>query len=107
MTVRSKQLGPPTLLTPAATDLTIYTCPAGARTILKSITFFNTAGNTATARWKNAAGTQIYNLWRTTAADTTIQLPWFVLNAGESIVVRSVNAGQAIVALSGTELPLP
>jgi len=107
VTVRSNQLGAPTLLTPAATDLTIYTCPAGVRTILKSITFFNTAANTATLRWENAAGTQLYNLWRTTAADTTVLLPWFVLLPGEKLRARSVNAGQAIIALSGTELPLP
>ena len=112
MAVRSKRLGVANTVSPAAT--TVYTCPAGYRTIVKSLTSRNKTASGQRAYWTitDAGGTTLFdlNVWCATSGgtgDTVLTDCWFVLNAGEHLVVQWSGATGGVNSASGTELLLP
>lgn len=107
MTVHSTQLG--LELTFSTTHTTVYTVPAGKRTIVKSILIQNqTAAAGTVTIWVQVGSTQLFAInYHLTAAgsvgDSVTLAPWLVLNAGQSLVVAT-QAGSAGIAFSGAEL---
>lgn len=109
MTVHSTQLGADLTLGTGAT--TLYTVPAGKRTIVKSIVVCN--GNAA-ANFVGfgviRAGVTIANFRyfvaaTSTSGDTVSDLPWIVLNAGDQLLAQAHLASVSVI-VSGAELGL-
>lgn len=110
MTVHSKQLGAGAALT--AGFHTLYTTPAGKRTIVKSIWLRNNTAGAVTGAWQvviSGGPTVAFfqPLAATPAAGSTVHLDtWTVLNPGDALQVGGV-AGSGIDAIaSGAELTL-
>jgi hypothetical protein len=109
MTVRSIQLGAGQRTTTAIT--TLYTVPAGFRTIIKSIVLLNTnaaanniiltieiSGSTIAAMTFHCAATG-------SVGDTITQELWIVVNAGELVRIQSTQQPYYYV-VSGAQLDL-
>ena len=110
MTVRSKQLGTGTAI--GTTNVTLYTCPANTRTIVRQVILFNAGASAITAQINiENGGTQIVG-WevelgaRHSATASYINQIWVVLKAGDDLRVNA-SAGTGLQAIaSGAELPL-
>lgn len=109
MAVRSKSLHMGS--SNAGTTATLYTVPTGYRTILKSITVYNTfAGvNLVQLNIVRASATlSIYVVICAAAGGAGAQqqlLPWIVLNEGDSFTL-TIGHNAAYWTISGTELLL-
>jgi hypothetical protein len=109
VTVYSTQLGSNATINTSGS--TIYTVPAGKRTIVKSLAvanFFAGANNAVIAYFHGATLLGYHNVHLATAGssgDTEVSQPYVVLNAGDSIKVTPSNNGVAVLA-SGSELTL-
>lgn len=109
MTVHSTQLGANSAVTTAGA--TLYTCPAGKRTIVKSVVLENTASASqrvfieVVLHSGGAIQPSVTLGANPSATEAIVWSCWIVLNAGDSIKIQpSANGVQAIV--SGTELIL-
>lgn len=109
MTVASAQLGSAAAL---GTSLsTIYTCPSGKRTIVKSLVVFNGASSTNVVTWELLAGATLLSTWNThlattgAAGDSVYEQPWIVMNAGDVLKAIASASGVRLV-VSGTQLTL-
>jgi hypothetical protein len=109
MTVHSKQLGAATGIGTA--NVTLYTCPANFRTIVKSIYLLNLGAAQYTAQVNvfngsaQIAGFEVECGARHTATASALLALWLVLNAGDSLRVNFNNAlANAQAIASGAEL---
>lgn len=110
MSVHSAQLYAGAL-TAGATN-TVYTCPAGKRTIVKGITAFN--GNAAASLQQllvySSGGTrlatyQIHLGANGAAGDSASLTPWLVINAGQTLRAYAQQTANDM-SISGAELTL-
>lgn len=106
MAVHSTQLGAHATV---GADTTLYTVPAGKRTIWKHALIRNAGTAQTCAFVLHLGGGVTVNFWfplaATPAAGSTIQIaPWVVLNAGDSIHFASGSSQTADVIISGAEL---
>lgn len=90
-------------------ETTVYTVPAGIRTIVKCVVCFNAASAANRLAIKAYSGSTLLFQWTMattalgTSGETAIALPWIVLNAGEHLTLTA-DASFVRVAISGTEL---
>jgi hypothetical protein len=109
MTVHSTQLGYNEAIGPVYTQ--IYAVPTGKRTIVKGITWQNTASveNRCYLRVTHS-GTELW-VWIIhvkaigTDGESLVTTPWIVLNAGDKLEAYCDHAN-AIVSAHGSELTL-
>ena len=108
MTTHSTQLG--ANLDVGTTEHTLYTVPAGKRTIVKSLAACNYASAATTLFVKGKVGsTDVWLLEIPLGGNTTdtriwVQPVWIVMNAGDLLRVVANAASVSLVA-SGAELP--
>lgn len=107
MAAHSTQLGANQAV--ATSVVTLYTVPAGKRTIVKSLVVSN---NFAGANYVTILGYDgstllftfdVFGLTNGTDGDTKFLLPWIVLNAGQALKAQALHSSVSIVA-SGAEL---
>lgn len=109
MTVHSTQLGAAAAV--GVAGVTVYTVPAGKRTILKGIWLRNTGGaaNVAKLELTLVGGTSVFfyvNLDVSANAGNTVFLNlWVVMNAGDALKMTAAVNSVNIIA-SGAELTL-
>lgn len=110
MAVRSIQLA--AHRTVGTTAETLYTCPAGRRTILKSAVYsWRTSIVPGTLRLildpTGAVAATGIDYWAPTfQLEAVHRSMWVVLNAGDVLTVTASHASAAFVVLSGAELVL-
>lgn len=106
MAVRTQRLG--FVRNPPASSLvTIYTVPAGRRTIIKEVMCSKQTGASVSVV-VTIVGSSTYGLFLETSAGTSFRVErWTVLNAGDTIAVlfTTASTGNQLI-VSGTELVL-
>lgn len=108
MSVHSARLGSAAGLGAAST--TLYTCPSGKRTIVKTIWLRNATAGAITGGWAivisgGATLTFFQPLAATPAAGSTVKIePWAVLHAGDVLKVSGAAGSGVDVYISGAEL---
>lgn len=89
----------------ATTPTTVYTVPAGKRTIVKSVTVQNTTGASKDVQLRVSGTGTIYH-WNLTAygtaGDRAVQNFWIVLNPGDVLQFQVSVTGQIDVSVSGS-----
>lgn len=108
MTVRSKTLAGPTLITGNNVDTTVYTVPSGATAVLRSIRLVNTssgASATVKLRTTSSSGT-IFKQVAIPLASEHRDDTWTCFGPGTDIRARVVeNIGNVVtITISGAEL---
>lgn len=105
--VRSTSLGIVKLT--VATFHTLYTVPAGRRTIVKSVAIYNggAAGRTAYVAVVRGGTTfygAVWTLGASQANPSSEQEVWWVLNTGDQLKVQTIDSGDMSFIVSGAEL---
>jgi hypothetical protein len=109
MTVRTNQLAAVELSNSTLT--TIYTTPAGTRTIVKTIQVRNTTGSGVAVTfqvWESGSRKSYFVVWLgafNASGDNAFLEPWLVLEPGQQLRV-SAGSGGAVILASGAELVL-
>jgi hypothetical protein len=91
---------------------TLYTCPSGKRTIVKTIWMRNCTAGAITGDWAvvisgGATITFFQPMAATPAAGSTVKIePWVVLRAGDALTVAGVAGSGVDCYASGAELTL-
>lgn len=109
MSVATKQLGWNNAV--GTTQVTLYTCPSGHRTIVKSLVVRNGAvGSNILAVAILSGGVvagamRLYLAAGGTNGDTELLQPWMVMEAGDALIAQAT-AASVVVFASGAELTL-
>jgi hypothetical protein len=110
VTVHSDRLGSGAAL--GAGYHTVYTCPTGKRTIVKSIWLRNNTAAAITGAFQvvisgGATISFFQPLAATPAAGSTVKLePWVVLRAGDALNIAGIAGSGVDAYVSGAELTL-
>lgn len=102
--LRANQLWKGTVTTAVAT--TVYTVPAGKRTILKFVTVLNVGAATRDVQLRVVGPGTIYHWSLTsysTGGDRATGTFWIVLSAGDQVQVNLNLAGTVTMTISGSE----
>jgi hypothetical protein len=108
MAVRTARLA----LGPAGANalLTVYTCPAGKRTIVKRVTVWNGSGGAATHEWvikETALNERIVHIADVVSFRGEDREVWWVLNPGDQLRSKLSGGTHAgVISAHGTELVL-
>lgn len=107
MTVRSTQLA--LGLLPGGGYTTVYTVPAGRRTIVKELSFVSGASGVLAVQVDDGSTPRQvvlrYSPALPASVDTVIPR-WFVMNAGDELQIYYANSNALQYLVSGTELVL-